>query len=314
MANERRPMHGAKREMRRPRMNFDEDMRPRKETQLYDGTCDRCGAAVQVPFKPSPDRTLLCKACLHAGRGESAEDREARAQGETRTFEIVCSHCGKHDTVPFRPFEGSAVLCHECMENPNVERVRGKILHTIICAVCGKENKVPFKPDPGSRVLCRECHNAEREQKAQARAYYAKNHPNVVYGTKVRVDVRCDRCGNVDTLPFVPKTNGQILCRQCAESLFGEDWAKRNRVSATEYPFTCARCGAQDFLPFSPKSLNKPLLCRHCLNDQAVLSKHSRSEMIRHDSGICIRARQENAPEEPAAQDDRPSPSPENDA
>lgn len=306
MANERRPMQGGKRETRHPRMNFEQDMRERKDTPLYEGACDNCGCIVRVPFKPSPDRALLCRECLHASRHTS---RESQAHGEQQAYEIVCSHCGKHDTVPFRPFEGSAVLCRDCMENPNVERVRGKILHTIICAVCGKENRVPFKPDPGSRVLCRECHNAEREQKTRARAYYAKHHPNVVYGTKVRVDVRCERCGNTDTLPFVPKTTGQILCRQCAENLFGEAWAQRNRLSAKEYPFTCSRCGAQDFLPFSPKSLNKPLLCRHCLNDQAILSRHSRSEMVRHDSGICIRARQADAEYQEAARDaDLPSP------
>lgn len=286
MANERRPMQGGKRDFRHQRPHHDKEQR---EMKMYDGECSRCGAAVSVPFKPSPERELLCKDCLHASRSHHEPTHTGRSDGQT--YDIVCSHCGKHDTVSFRPFEGSAVLCHECMENPNVERVRGKILHTIICAVCGKENKVPFNPDPGSRVLCRECHNAEREQKAEQRAYYAKHHPNVVHGTKVRVDVRCERCGNTDTLPFVPKTNGQILCRQCAESLFGEEWAHRNRVSAAEYPFTCERCGAEDFLPFSPKKLNKPLLCRHCLNDQAILSKHTRSEMVRHDSGSCIRAK-----------------------
>lgn len=290
MVNERRTQQGARRDGRSPRMNFDRETRDRRDSQYFDGTCHRCGCAVRVPFKPSPERELLCKDCLHATRRPSGDAHESHLHGDGQTYDIVCSHCGKHDTVPFRPFEGSAVLCHECMENPNVERVRGKVLHTIICAVCGKENKVPFKPDPGSRVLCRECHNAEREQKAESRAYYAKHHPNVIHGTKVRVDVRCERCGNTDTLPFVPKTNGQILCRQCAENLFGEDWAKRNRLSTKEYPFTCSRCGVQDFLPFSPKKLDKPLLCRHCLNDQAVLSKHSRSEMVRHDSGICIRA------------------------
>ena len=296
MANERRTGGGFVRGgrgggFRSGREGLGRDGGPERE--MFDGTCSQCGAAVQVPFRPSPDRPLLCRDCLRASResGEYGEAREARGHGGERhsaeTFDITCSHCGKKDTVPFRPFDGSVVLCRECMENPNIERIRGKILHTIICAVCGKENKVPFKPDPGSRVLCRECHTAERERKAEQRAYYAKHHPNVVYNTKVRVDIRCERCGCVDTLPFVPKTSGQILCRQCAENLFGEDWARRNRVSATEYPFTCARCAAQDFVPFKPKE-GQELLCRHCLNDQAVL-RHRRDEMQRHDAFTCVR-------------------------
>ncbi len=31
-------------------------------------------------------------------------------------FEIVCDHCGRHDTVPFQPKVGRSVLCKECFE------------------------------------------------------------------------------------------------------------------------------------------------------------------------------------------------------
>lgn len=288
MAEERQnPNFGA----RRGGKNQDRHGGMRHDGRMYDGVCCECGAPVQVPFKPLPGRNLYCKSCFQAHGGvrpELGESGEDGARREKPRYEIVCSHCGKRDTVSFKPFEGSAVLCRECMENPNIERVGGKVLHTIICAVCGKECKVPFKPEPGSRVLCRECHIAEREKKAQQRAYFAKHHPNVVHNTKVRVDIRCERCGCEDTLPFVPKTNGPILCRQCAENLFGDEWAKRNRVGASEYPFTCSRCGAQDFVPFKP-SPDRQLLCKHCLNDQAVL-KHRREEMSRHDAFTCVRA------------------------
>ncbi len=279
---------------------------------MYDAECEKCHAAFQVPFEPQPGRTLLCRDCLKAARENgdieprerrersersyergyehrhNHDRRESRESREEVKYEITCSHCGKTDTVPFKPYDGSVVLCHECMNNPNVSRVGGKILHTIICSVCGKENKVPFKPDPGSRVLCRECHIAEREEKQRSREYYAKHHPSVVNNTKVSVEIRCERCGCKDVLPFVPKTHGAILCRQCAEQTFGDEWARRNRVGAREYPFTCSRCGAQDFVPFKPKE-DQELLCKHCLNDQAVL-KHDRSEMVRHDEGSCVRS------------------------
>ncbi len=271
----------------------------RDEETWYDAVCSECGESFQVPFEPDPERTILCKACLRASKeakfnGRNEEHREHREHREPREIEnytIVCSHCGKEDTVPFKPYEGSVVLCRECMNNPNVARVGGKIYHTIICSVCGKENKVPFKPDPGSRVLCRECHAAEREEKQRSREYFAKHHPSVVHNTKVRIEIRCERCGCTDTLPFVPKTHGMILCRQCAENTFGDEWARRNRVAAQEYPFTCARCAAQDFVPFKPKE-GQELLCKHCLDDQAIL-KHSRSEMKRHDFGTCVRKNDE---------------------
>jgi CxxC-x17-CxxC domain-containing protein len=31
-------------------------------------------------------------------------------------FEIVCDHCGRHDTVPFQPKVGRSVLCRDCHE------------------------------------------------------------------------------------------------------------------------------------------------------------------------------------------------------
>ena len=289
MVNERRPFQGR-------RDN-------REETTWYDGTCSQCGDALRVPFKPDPNRPLLCKSCMRASRGERHthrhEDfgnRHEDRDRSTELYEITCSHCGKRDTVPFKPYEDSAVLCHECMNNPNIERVAGKIYHTIICAVCGKESKVPFKPDPGSRVLCHDCHMAERAEKQRSMEYFAKHHPSVVNNTKVYVEIRCEKCGAIDTLPFVPKTHGAILCRQCAENTFGEDWAKRNRVGKHEYPFTCARCAAQDFVPFKPKP-GQELLCKHCLNDEAIL-KHKRDEMQRHDEFTCVRPAQETNKDE----------------
>ncbi len=222
----------------------------------------------------------------------SFEHRHNHENREKVQYEIVCSHCGKTDTVPFKPYEDSVVLCHECKNNPNVARVGGKIMHTIICAACGQESQVPFKPDDGSRVLCRECHLKEREEKQRSREYYSKQHPSVVNGTKVHVEIKCEKCGCVDVLPYLPKTHGAILCRQCAEQTFGEDWAKRHKLGAREYPFTCAKCGAQDFLPFKPQP-DKELLCKHCMNDEAVI-RHLDQGTKRSVAGICSRSPKNN--------------------
>ena len=316
MANERRSFNSGRAD--RDGNNGEHYMRrDTSERVMYDAECEQCHAAFQVPFQPEPGRTILCRDCLRAARerGDGSrpdrrdrnqhrdrsernfEHRHSREPRETVQYEITCSHCGKQATVPFKPYEGSVVLCQECMNNPNVSRVGGKILHTIICAVCGKENKVPFMPDPGSRVLCRECHRAEQEKKQRSREYYAKHHPSVVNNTKVRIEITCEKCGNTDTLPFVPKTNGPILCRKCAEQTFGEAWAKRNRMGAREYPFTCARCGAEDFVPFKPQE-DQELLCKHCLNDEAIL-RHNDGK-TKFKNGLCIRAHEKEEGSEPS--------------
>lgn len=295
--------------------------RPSKDDQVwYDVVCSECGDEFRVPFEPDKNRRILCKYCLRSARQNDRRDRRSdrdyrrdnytareyrregrdfhnrsrdsrKSQESTHLYPIICSHCGKEDTVSFKPYEGSVVLCQECMKNPNVERVGGKIYHNIICSVCGKQSKVPFKPDEGSRVLCRDCHAKECEEKQRQREYFAKNHPSVVHGTKVRIEITCAKCGCTDILPFVPKTHGDILCRQCAEKLFGEEWAHRNCVAAKEYPFTCARCAAQDFVPFKPKP-GQELLCKHCMNDEVFMS-HTRDEMDKCANGSYIRKHKE---------------------
>ena len=265
------------------------------ERTMYEAVCDKCHADILIPFKPTPGREIFCKACLRKQREKKAHSQAKNPSGQRqhqghsgKSYEITCSHCGKKDTVPFEPFEGSIVLCSDCMNNPNVTRHGARILHSIICSVCGKESKVPFKPDEGSRVLCRQCHIEEREKKAHAREHFAKTHPSVVHGTRVRIDIRCDRCGCEDSLPYVPKTDGPILCRQCAENTFGEDWADKHHIRSHEFSFYCARCGRQDFVPFRPKA-SQNLLCKHCLNDQAVLRDNSGSPKKRIEPNLYIR-------------------------
>lgn len=214
------------------------------ERQLFDAVCEQCRVEFRVPFQPTPGRLLLCKQCLKTSREDPTS-----TENFPQAYQISCSHCGKQDRVPFQPYEGSVVLCQECMSNPNVERVGGKILHTIICSVCGQKNSVPFKPDPGSRVLCRDCHTSEREEKQISREHFAKSHPSVVHNTKVRIEIRCDRCGAEDSLPFVPKTQGLVLCRQCGENTFGEDWSKRNKLGQKSIRFAVYAARAKILCP-----------------------------------------------------------------
>ncbi len=64
---------------------------------------------------PPPQRCLKCRSKKNAA-GENASTR----------FEIICDHCGKHDTVPFQPKVGRSILCKECFQ-ANKSRVRSAV-------------------------------------------------------------------------------------------------------------------------------------------------------------------------------------------
>ena len=53
----------------------------------------------------APQRCPKCR----SKKASQREDAPAR-------FEIVCDHCGRHDTVPFQPKVGRSVLCRDCHE------------------------------------------------------------------------------------------------------------------------------------------------------------------------------------------------------
>ena len=57
----------------------------------------------------SPQR---CGNCRAKGKNKSKKQKTSR---EGR-FEIVCDHCSKKDTVPFRPKVGRSVLCKDCFQ------------------------------------------------------------------------------------------------------------------------------------------------------------------------------------------------------
>lgn len=54
----------------------------------------------------APQRCLRCRS-----------KKAAASADAPKRYEIVCDHCGKHDTVPFQPKVGRSVLCKECHES-----------------------------------------------------------------------------------------------------------------------------------------------------------------------------------------------------
>ena len=42
--------------------------RQKNRKKLYDAVCSKCGAKTQVPFRPKPDREVLCRECFEASK------------------------------------------------------------------------------------------------------------------------------------------------------------------------------------------------------------------------------------------------------
>jgi len=77
-------------------------------------TCEDCGAEFvwtaseqefyqERGFENPPKRCAACRA-----------KRKSERQTQRVETKIVCSECGKEDTVPFVPTAGRPVLCREC--------------------------------------------------------------------------------------------------------------------------------------------------------------------------------------------------------
>lgn len=62
----------------------------------------------QKGFDNAPVR---CPDCRHAKKQRMNDSR-----GPRQSFPIVCSQCGKEDTVPFQPRGDRPVLCKDCFQ------------------------------------------------------------------------------------------------------------------------------------------------------------------------------------------------------
>ena len=101
--------------------------------------------------------------------------------------------------------------------------------------------------------------------------------PKKVHGTQVSFVVKCARCGDTDTLTFVPRTQADLLCKTCANQVFGEDWASGRQTDlSTVFNFECDRCGRAGEVPFKPES-DEPLLCAPCYRGEY----HSNKERLK---------------------------------
>jgi CxxC-x17-CxxC domain-containing protein len=95
---------------------------------LHKAVCTDCGKPCEVPFKPTPGKSVFCRDCFKKD-GDSGSDRfggpksfgkferrdSNRGSFEDRPmFDATCAKCGESCQVPFKPNGEKPVLCKGC--------------------------------------------------------------------------------------------------------------------------------------------------------------------------------------------------------
>ena len=92
---------------------------------LHKTTCTDCGKPCEVPFKPTPGKSVFCRDCFKKDGDFGADrfggpksfgksgGRDSRFE-DRPMFEATCAKCGSRCEVPFKPNGEKPVLCKDC--------------------------------------------------------------------------------------------------------------------------------------------------------------------------------------------------------
>ncbi len=85
---------------------------------MHSAVCSKCGAACQVPFKPTGNRPLFCNDCfkLEGGGNRRNDDRRSQNPQDRPMYDAICDNCGNRCQIPFQPRQGREVFCSHCFE------------------------------------------------------------------------------------------------------------------------------------------------------------------------------------------------------
>jgi len=95
---------------------------------------------------------------------------------------------------------------------------REREMHTAKCGDCGNECQVPFKPKEDRPVYCRECFQNHRPAPRQGGGRFGgrsggfgrrDDRPREMH------DAKCGDCGTDTQVPFKPKEDRPVYCREC---------------------------------------------------------------------------------------------------
>jgi CxxC-x17-CxxC domain-containing protein len=137
-----------------------------------------------MPPKPSDKKT------------QPKEVRAVRTPHGTRVMKrIVCSHCGKSDTLAFVPRDNHPMLCRECAEldlSVRDESPMKKHERTVKCRVCGKATVTATSAPPADAIgaadrtdpICHDCALAAQAARRKDAPKPKGVHPLVVKRSK----------------------------------------------------------------------------------------------------------------------------------
>ncbi|MDH3278038.1 MAG: hypothetical protein OEL77_08220 [Nitrosopumilus sp.] len=103
---------------------------------------------------------------------------------------------------------------------------REREMFTATCGDCGNECQIPFKPKEDRPVYCRECFQNHKPARSESRYGGRSNYGRNDRGSRFNRDDRpremhtatCGDCGNECQIPFKPKEDRPVYCRECFQN------------------------------------------------------------------------------------------------
>ncbi|MCV0392064.1 MAG: hypothetical protein K5790_02090 [Nitrosopumilus sp.] len=109
---------------------------------------------------------------------------------------------------------------------------REREMFTATCGDCGNECQIPFKPKDDRPVYCRECfQNHKPAPRSGGSRFGGRSGGRSNYGDNRRsrfgsrddrpremFDATCGDCGNECQIPFKPREDRPVYCRECFQN------------------------------------------------------------------------------------------------
>ncbi|MDH3489717.1 MAG: hypothetical protein OEL56_04635 [Nitrosopumilus sp.] len=106
---------------------------------------------------------------------------------------------------------------------------REREMFTAKCGDCGNDCQVPFKPKDDRPVYCRECFQNHKPAPRSGGRFggrsggYGGNDRGSRFGRRddrprEMFDAKCGDCGNDCQIPFKPKDDRPVYCRECFQN------------------------------------------------------------------------------------------------
>jgi len=105
---------------------------------------------------------------------------------------------------------------------------REREMFTATCGDCGNECQIPFKPKEDRPVYCKECFQKHKPAESRSgsrfggRSSYGRNERGSRFDRGSRDErpremftATCGDCGNECQIPFKPKEDRPVYCREC---------------------------------------------------------------------------------------------------